>query len=222
MQVKLSNKRALITKTQSTIVLVTATAAFVLIFTAFGVKTLLSQASYQNRVIAAKKDAVRTLEDNLESREALIQKYKAFVNTQQNKLGGDPRGGGPQDGDNAKITLDALPSKYDFPALATSLDKLLLDQNLRIQSITGTDDEVAQTVVPAGDPQPVAIPFQVSVSGSYGSMQRLVDAFDRSIRPIKIHNLQMSGGEGDMNMTVTAETYYQPEKTFTLTKEVVK
>lgn len=222
MQLKVSTKRALITKTQSTIVMTTAAAAFVLIFTIFGVRALVGQAMYQNRVIDAKKVAVSTLKDNMQNKDALTAAYKGFVNTQQNKLGGNPRGNGPQDGDNAKITLDALPSKYDFPALATSLDKLLVAQQLQIQSITGTDDEIAQAGVADGEPKPVPMPFQISVSGTYASMQRLIGTFDRSIRPIKIQTLQLSGGEGSMNMTVTAETYYQPEKTFTLQKETVK
>lgn len=222
MQLRIINKRNLISKAESTIVLTTAAAAFVLIFTIFGVRALIGQASYQNRVIDAKKEAVSTLRQNKENRTELVRSYKAFTSTQQNKLGGSSRGNGAQDGDNAKITLDALPSKYDFPALATSLDKMLVGQNLQIQSITGTDDEVAQSENQGGEPEPVAMPFQVSVSGPYGSMQNLIDTFDRSIRPIKVQSLQMSGGEGSMNMTVTAETYYQPQKTFELKKEVVE
>ena len=100
---------------------------------------------------------------------------------------------------------------------------MLTSQNLQIQSITGTDDEVAQTgAEDGGEPEPVAMPFQISVTGNYQSMQSLIRSFDRSIRPFKLQTVQLSGGEGNMNMTLTAETYYQPEKTFNVKKEVVK
>jgi len=216
-------KRTLITKANSTMVLAIGIAAFVVVFSLVASKALISQASYQNRVISAKKVALKTLEDDLAARDSLVASYKNFVGTPQNVLGGNPEGSGDKDGDNAKIVLDALPSKYDFPALATSLEKLIEGQGLTIMNIAGTDEEITQAVNQnAAEPQPIAMPFQVQVSGSYDAVQGLVDVFKRSIRPFQITKIEISGDEGSMTATIDAKTFYQPEKSLNIRSEVVK
>jgi hypothetical protein len=218
-----STKRALIGKANSTIVIATAVAAFVVVFCAIASKTLISQASYQNRVISTKKKALATLESDLNARDSLVAAYKTFVGTPQNILGGNPDGSGDQDGDNAKIILDALPSKYDFPALTTSLEKLITSQGLSIDSIAGTDDEVSQSATLAsGAPAPVAMPFQIQVNGSYESVKSLISIFERSIRPIQVQKIELTGSEGSMSAVIEAQTFYQPEKTLNIKSEVVK
>jgi hypothetical protein len=216
-------KRTLITKANSTMVIITGVAAFVVVFSAVASKTLISQASYQNKVIDAKKEALATLESDLNARDSLVASYKTFVSTPQNVLGGNPDGTGDQDGDNAKIILDSLPSKYDFPALATSLEKIISGQGLLIMGISGTDEEVTQTANQTnGDPQPIPMPFQVQVGGSYESIQSLIDVFRRSIRPFQIQKIEISGDEGSMTATIDAKTFYQPEKTLNIKSEVVR
>lgn len=218
-----STKRSLINKANSTIVIATSVAAFVVIFSLVAAKTLLSQAAYQNRVITAKKTAVTQLKADLAARDGLVTSYKAFVSTPTNVIGGSPNGTGPQDGDNAKLVLDALPSSYDFPALATTLEKIVTGQNLQIQSITGIDQELTEGGTTAtGSPKPVAMPFQVQVTGSYTAVQSLVDLFHRSIRPFQIQTMDLSGNQSNMTLAITAQTYYQPEKTFNVNAKVVK
>lgn len=217
-----STKRSLITKANSTMVITTGVAAFLTVFCLVASKTLLSQANYQNKVIGAKKDAVEQLKDNISARDSLVSSYKSFVDTPQNVLGGNPSGTGEQDGDNAKLILDALPSKYDFPALATSLEKMITAQNLQIQSITGTDEEVTQQTGAEGAPQAIEMPFEVQVSGSYDSIKGLIDSFGKSIRPFQIQTVELSGGESSMTATISAKTFYQPEKTFKVQTEVLR
>jgi hypothetical protein len=213
----------MIDKSQTTMVAAAGAAAFVLVFALVASKSMIGQMTYQNRVISAKKAAVSQLKDNISATSTLVNSYKAFVNTSQNVLGGNPAGKGGQDGDNAKVVLDALPSKYDFPALATSLEKLITAQNLQIQSITGTDDEVAQSNNQGSvTPQAVPMPFQLSVTGSYEGIKNLISAFNRSIRPFQIQSVQMSGNQSNMTLTLTAQTFYQPEKDFNVTKKVIE
>lgn len=216
-------KRALITKANSTMVITTGIAAFIVVFSAVASKALISQASYQNRVIAVKKQALATLESDLSARDSLVTSYKTFVGTPQNVLGGNPDGTGDQDGDNAKIILDSLPSKYDFPALATSLEKLISSQGLVIIGISGTDEEITQAVNQSEvEPQPIAMPFQLQVGGSYESIKNLVDVFRRSIRPFQVQKIEISGDEGSMTATIDAQTFYQPEKSLNIRSEVVQ
>lgn len=216
-------KRSLISKANSTIVTAAAISAFVLIFSLVSSKALFSQMGYQNRVIDKKKQTVTQLKANLEARDSLVNSYKSFVTRPQNMLGGDPSGTGPQDGDNAKIVLDALPSVYDFPALATSLEKMITGQNLQISGITGTDQEVEQqTATTTAATQPVAMPFQIQVTGSYDAVKNLVNLFNRSVRPFQTQTMSLGGNQNNMTLTLAAQTYYQPEKTFKINTEVVK
>ena len=216
-------KRSLINKANSTIVISTAVAAFVLVFSLVAGKSLAGQIGYQNKVIGVKKEALKQLEADLAARDSLKESYESFVDDNPNVLGGDPKAAGEKDGDNAKLVLDALPSKYHFPALTTSLEKVILEQNLKILGIAGTDQEADQAgnqVSP--DPMPTAMPFQVQVSGSYISIQNLVDVFLRSIRPFQIQSVELSGDESSMTATISAETYYQPEKSLEIKQEAVR
>lgn len=216
-------KRALIGKANSRMVITISIAAFVVVFSAVAAKTLISRAIYQNRVIAVKRQARTTLDTDLAARDKLVGSYLAFVSTEKNAIGGDPKGSGDRDGDNAKIVLDALPSGYDFPALATSLEKLVTSQGLTIQSISGTDDEVAQAKnATSENPQPQAVAFQLVVSGSYPAIQSFVNSLERSIRPIQIKKVEVQGSEGAMRLTLDAQTYFQPQKNLKIRTEVVK
>lgn len=220
-----SVKHVLIDKANSSIVIAAAVASFVVIFCLVASVTLMGQLAYQNRVIGKKKTALNQLNTDLQSISSLETAYSAFENTTQNILGGNPQGTGAQDGDNAKIVLDALPSKYDFPALATSLEKILTSQNVQIQSITGTDDEVAQAGgATGGTPQAVPMPFQVSVTGDFNSVKNVIAAFQNSIRPIQVQTLELTAGgdNGQLSAVIGAQTFYQPEKTLSIKQEVVQ
>ncbi len=137
-------KRLIINKANATMVIAIAVATFVTVFCLITAKALLSQRAYQARVITRKEKAKDQLKENIKSVEALDTSYKEFVSSPVNVLDGNPAGTGEKDGDNPRIVLDALPSKYDFPALATSLEKLLTDRNYKVDGITGTDEEIAQ------------------------------------------------------------------------------
>ena len=216
-------KRALIGKANSSMVIATTAAAFVLVFALVAGKSLISQMSYQNRVISAKKTALKQLKSDLEARDSLQGSYNSFVAENPNILAGDPAGEGDQDGDNATLILDSLPSAYDFPALTTSLEKIITGQNLSIQGITGTDQEATEGANQSSpNPQPVPMPFQVDVAGSYQSVQSLTDVFQRSIRPFQIQTLELSGDEGAMKASFGAQTFYQPGKTLNIKQEEVK
>jgi len=219
-----SSKRVLIDKANTRIVIYVSVAAFILVFSLVATKTLISQAAYQNRVIGAKRVAVDQLKSDITASSSLRTSYNAFLSLPQNAIGGNPDGTGPQDGNNAKIVLDALPSTYDFPGLTTSLDNLLSSQSgITIDGISGTDEEATLGINQSStNPTPQPIPFSVSVTGDYSSLQGVINTFERSIRPIQIQTLNITGTEPDLTMTVTAQTYYQPAKSLNINMKVVR
>ncbi len=216
-------KRAMISKANSRMVLIISIAAFVTVFSAVSAKTLIGQAAYQGRVISKKKVALKTLDEDLAARDTLVGSYATFVNPERNAIGGSKIGTEDRDGDNAKIVLDALPSQYDFPALITGLERLVKGQGLTISSINGIDEEVAQSAnKSSSNPQPVPMAFELVVSGSYTSIQSLISSLERSIRPVQIQKVDISETEGSMRATISAVTYYQPQKDLNIKSEVVK
>lgn len=218
-----SIKRNLISKANTTIVIVTASACFIVVFSAVASVTLVSQFKYQNKVISAKRQARDTLKKDIDATKTLTSSYQAFTNTSQNVLGGDPNGTGEKDGNNAKIILDALPAKYDFPALATSLEKILNNQAVTIRSIGGTDDVLNTTNAASSvTPQAIAMPFKVSVSGNYESMRNVTKALEHSIRPVDVQSISITGNQNEITMEITAQTYYQPGKDLNISTKVIK
>jgi hypothetical protein len=219
-----SKKRILIDKNNATMVIVIAVMAFVTVFSVISCRALLGQRSYKARVIKEQKIALNQLKLNNDAAAKLENSYKAFVSSQENVIKGTISGTGPNDGDNAKIILDALPSKYDFPAVATTLEKILTSQNFEIEEIAGTDDEINQSIPLAANTKlaPIEIPFSFSVTGSFDSAQVLMDTLQRSIRPIKVSSLSLKGSDSKLLIVVSATTFYQPEKAISITTKVVK
>jgi Tfp pilus assembly protein PilO len=218
-----TSKRELINKANTTTLIAAGIAAFLVVFSLVSSKSLLSQAGYQNRVISEKKKTLKQLNSNIKARDTLVDSYEAFENTSSNIIEGNSNGTGDRDGDNAKIVLDALPSKYDFPALTASLEKLATGQGLAIESFTGSDDEVAQsTQQSSASPTPVDMAFEMKVTGGYPQLQSFISVLEHSIRPIQIQKLSVLSTDKGISEEITGKTFYQPEKVLELKAKVVK
>lgn len=217
-----SGKRIQISKANTTMVAVIAIASFVTMFSLVAAKALWDQRSFQARVITEKEVARNQLKANVAAVDSLVNSYKAFVGTPENVIGGSPSGKGDRDGDNAKIVLDALPSKYDFPALASSIEKLLQSGDYTIENITGTDDEANQQAAQTQANTPVEIPFQIGASGSYPNIQKLVSSLELSIRPFTITKVTFTGEDNKLQTQINGKSYYLPEKNLKITTKEVK
>lgn len=219
-----SMKRIALDKAQAQIVATVAIAAVLSIFSLMFAKTLWSQQGFQSRLIHADVLASNQLDSNSKAVNELVNSYDNFESQSTNIIGGNSVGTNPNDGDNGTIVLDALPSEYDFPALASSISKILTGLNLSISAVSGTDNEATLSEVgPSPDPQSTAIPFTFTVTNaSYTSIQDLFKNLENSIRPIQVQSIQLTGSDTAMTVDVVAQTYYQPGKTMSITKETIK
>ncbi len=219
-----SVKHDLINSANRKIVILTGIAGFVLVFTLVAANALIKQVFYQDKVIDARKNALQIAQTNITNVEQLVAQYSAFTSTPQNVIGGSSSGVGDGNGDNAQIIINALPSRYDFPALTASLEYLVQRNGLALDGITATDDEIAQQTNGASSaPEPVEIPFTLSVSGSLPQIQALVKDFQLSIRPFQIHSLTLTASEGsEMSAQITGKTFFQPAKNLNIREEVVQ
>jgi len=226
MNVKVSSKHLQIDQAQSTMLLVVAIAAAVTVFCLISSKSLLSQGAYQHKVINARHEALKKLEANYNNAQTLVNQYNTVFegSDPSNVIGGKntkDENAAPPDGDNARIVLDALPSGFDFPALLTSLSKIMADARVNAPQVNGVDDPGLSVTSASAKPQPQAISLSASANGSYGSIVRLITDFERSIRPFDITNLTINGNARSMFVSMQMATYYQPSTSFAVeTKEV--
>jgi len=223
---KISVKHLQIDKANRAVILATVSSVVIIVFGIVIGRAMFLRQGFQSRVIKEKEIAVKQLQANIEAKNKIVDAYKVFTSPQTNVLGGSTAEGAvsDKDGDNARLILDALPSKYDFPALATSVEKLLKTRGYTIASISGTDDEVAQaTTDPAANPESIEIPIGFTVEKTdYEGAQNLVKLFESSIRPFKVQQLSINVQSGSMELDIQGITYYQPEKILSITKKVVK
>lgn len=219
----LTPKRMQINQANVVIVASISVAAFITIFSLVASRALLSQRSYQSRVISKQETAKKQLDSNIKAASTLEASYKQFVGQPENIIGGSSAGAGDRDGDNAKIVLDALPSKYDYPAVATTIEKLVSSKNGKFVSITGADDEVTQLSSAGGGGAAVDMPIEFVVEAGYNNMRDLIDAFEKSIRPFSFDQITLTASKDDvLNMDAKIRTQYLPEKTLSVKSEVVQ
>lgn len=227
MPIKLISKHALINKAQSRTLVVVTAATIIIVFCLVSTKALLGQATYQRRVIDNERKAVSELQTYVSNANTLANQYNNVFegSDPSNIIGGkndkNPNAT-PPDGDNARIVLDALPSKYDFPALITSMAKILNGDKISNPVVTGSDASATASNNSTINPQPVTISLNVSGSSSYAGVQTLIKDLERSIRPFDVMNLQLNGSAASgMSISISLDTYYQPPRSLTVgSKEV--
>ena len=212
--IDLSGKHLKIDQANSTIMAVVAVASVITIFSLVSVKALLVQASHQRHVLNATNVAVKQQKKNLDIAKNLQTPFASFNQSNPNIIGGiaDNASGGPIDGDNARIALDALPSQYDFPALISSLEKILLKNGIATPTVTGTDQSATLKSSPTASPQPTIVTIKVGGISNYQATQNFIKDLEHSIRPFDVTSLELTGNEGNMQITIGVNTYYLQAK----------
>jgi cell division protein FtsL len=208
----LSTKRLKIEKSNTKVLIAVCVAVVVVVFSIIAGRALYKQYQYQAHVLSLRNKASRQLQTNIAQSQALAASYTAFNTAPESIMGNNEN--------NSKIVLNALPSKYDFPALATSLEGLMSASKVAIGSISGTDEQ-ATAEQSAIDPQPKEVGFAIGGKGSYAAVQTLVINMERSTRPMVVSDISFKGSDSDMTFSIKGVTYYQPLKQLDLQKKVV-
>jgi hypothetical protein len=211
--------------------IVVAISSVVAVFSLMSAKALLSQSSYQHKVLSEKNKAIQQLKDNVDAANKLKTQYDIFAKQDPNIIGGsggENAGTGAKDGDNARIVLDALPSQYDFPALITSIEKVVGDAHVTLQGLNGTDEGKDSNVpgsassAAGGSADPIPITFSVGILSDYKNSEKLVEDFEHSIRPIDITTFSLNGSSSNITTSMQANTYYQPSISLQIQQKEVK
>lgn len=207
-------KRDLIKKAGSSMFISVAGAAVILAFALVSINFMWGQLKYNNQVNGAKEEVRDTIKANIEEANSLKTSFVALNQA-------DDLIPGQGDKSNSEIVLDALPRKYDFPALRTSIEKLAAISGVKITGFGGEDQE-SQAVSSMTTPSPIEILFNLTVSGDYDSIKRFIRNTENTIRPIKIDRLTLGGRDDEMSATLSMTTYYQPSIDLTVQKRVLE
>ena len=208
-------KSSQIDKSQKRLIILVSVSTVITIFCLVSAKALLDYASYHRHELAAKRAVIKQLEANIAAAGTLESQYQSFNSVNPNFIGGknttDPNTS-PPDGDNARLVLDALPSKYDFPALISSVSKILTNAGIASPGIAGSDLSATTGSAPSASPSPVEIPLSINGLASYGGAQNLILDLERSIRPFNVTTLDFGGTNSTISISVGLTTYFQPAK----------
>jgi hypothetical protein len=250
MKVNVSIKHLQIDKDNNLMFIAVAIASILVVFSLVSAKTLLGMSSYQHKALKAKNVAIKKLQANVKAADELKKQYDNFEKQNPNIIGGvggldvaqaiaeqgEQAGSvklndktlnlSGQDGDNAKIVLDALPSSYDFPALISSIEKVANQDHIPLQGVGGTDQ--GSTTAPDGTPvtssataQAQAIAFSISSQTDFHTVQTLINDLERSIRPVDVTQLTLSGSGNNLTVSAQANTYYQAPISLKITKKEI-
>lgn len=177
---------------------------------------LFSRWLHNNRVIEAKAKASETLSANIINAKELTKEVDALVSDQPlATVKTDPKD------QNTKSVLDALPTTFDPAALATSLQLAILNKSgVSIENITVPQESTDVAGPSESVPQQVKVAFVIS--GNYENIKKAIVDVERTIRPIKVTNINLAGTDANLRATVEAITYYQPAKNVDVKEEVIK
>jgi len=204
-----------IDRAQERLIILVSLSVVVTIFCLVSAKALLDYASYHRHELAAKQLVIKQLEASITTANSLESQYTSFNSVNPNFIGGknttDPNAS-PPDGDNARLVLDALPSKYDFPALISSVSKILTNNSITSPGIAGSDLSATTVSTPSVTPTAVEIPLSINGLVSYAGAQNLIRDLERSIRPFNVTNLDFGGTNSTISISAGLTTYFQPAK----------
>lgn len=195
-----------------------AIAAVALSFCVATGQYLFTKWEHNNKILGAKYTAANILNSNLTNAKTLKQNVDALLANQD--LASVKTNASYT---TLKSVLDALPTSFDSAALATSLQQAIISKSgVAIESITVPPDPVDTGTPVVAASLPAEMKFSFVVSGSYDKIRTLVTDLERTIRPMKITSLTLTGSDANLRVSFEVVTYYQSSKTVDLQKEAVK
>ena len=204
---KKSTKHFQIEKTKRNVFLMVALAGVVVSITLVLGKFIFDWSAFNTRVLSAQSESIGNLEENIENAQGIVNEYRAFEGTSQDI--------------SAKDILDALPAEYDFTAWNSSLQFIVGLNSLKIESLSG-DDLSLEAEVKSIEPTPISFDFSLGAQGRYGDIEAFVIDLKRSIRPIQLKRMVLSGSESSLSIEVSGQTYYQPAQSLDYGKQEIK
>jgi|GEM_PF-1911329 len=201
-----SKKHFQIEKTKRNVFAIVVIASVILSSSIVVGKFVYDWSRFNFRVLSAQSETIDILETNIDNAEGLINEYRAFA--------------GASDVEPEQI-LDSLPAAYDLSAWNSSLQFLVGLNSLGLESVRG-DDLSLDANESSTNPQPEEFEFGIEVNGSYSDIRSFIDDLNRSIRPITLDELTISGTPDNITLEASGRTFYQPAQSLEFSSEEVQ
>lgn len=211
----ISTKHIQMKKASSTVFISIAVASVLVSFCIVFLNILWNTSKYNTRVHDAQEMVRDTFENNLSAVPELQSSFKNL------EIGANLIADQPEDKTNSEVVLDALPSKFDYPALVSSIDNLAKTTAVKLASFQGVDlGESAEQS--STDPAPVEIPVILEVEGSYEAIKIFLKGVEDSIRPFEVTRIELTGTDDALRVLVNMNTYYQPAFNLNLETRIIE
>lgn len=197
----------------ASILVVTIAVLFIYVFKQF---------SFNNTVISKETTAVRTLKENTRAYSELKKNIDELV--ANSDLASVKT---PQSIDNLQVITDSLATTSDSSTFAASLQNIIAPRSgVSLESVTipsdAEFDSVATTVTTEdAEIKPEELIYQVEAIGNYQSIAAFLENLERTIRPVDIRNLELSGSDSMLRAQITLVTYYQPVKDIKISQKEI-
>lgn len=211
-------KRQQIAGTRKEVLMWVAIASAVVVICLVVGMNIFQRIQYQMKVNAEISKTAKTMEANVKAVDGLI---KNVNDLRANRLLTAP-GLKADDSTVFQVVIDALPTENDSVSLSSSLQNKILNRSgVTIEQISvdgesssssNDDDEVTTSSVEFPVAQPIN--FRISIVGTYESIKQTLADIERTIRPIIINSLEISGTDDRLTATIQATTYYSSNVNF--------
>lgn len=216
-------KRQQLKKTNQNIFIWVTVAAVVLAFSIVALQFLIRQGLFNGKIISEQQKTSRALDESKKNFDGLKRNVDGLLaDAKLSSLRANPN-------DNSlQVVLDALPTSGDPTSFSNSLyNKILSRQGVTINAVTvgeigGVVDPAAAPVVASAADGAQALPFNVSFVGNVDQLRNTLMDIEKSIRPMVVRQMNVSVGEGYLEVTAQGETYYLPRSTVKLGEKQVK
>lgn len=211
-------KRQQIAGTRKEVLMWVAIASAVVVICLVVGLNIFQRIQYQMKVNTEISKTAKTMEANVKAVDGLI---KNVNDLRANRLLTAP-GLKADDSTVFQVVIDALPTENDSVSLSSSLQNKILNRSgVTIEQISvdgesssssNDDDEVTTSSVEFPVAQPIN--FRISIVGTYESIKQTLADIERTIRPIIINSLEISGTDDRLTATIQATTYYSSNVNF--------
>lgn len=216
-------KRQQIDASKKTMLIVVASAAFVVGVAAVVSIFLLQQIVFHGKILSEKQRTEATLGRNLAAVNQLKDNVRALeANSALNAIKHSEQSNALQ------VVLDALPDVANGDSLGASLHKRFADavdgvalENLTVEPV---NQGAGSTQAPSSAVQDGSVLyFTMEVSGPADRLKVLLARLEKSIRPIDLEKISLEAAEdGRMNMTIRGAAHYELSQKVQLETKVVR
>ena len=221
------SRRRLIEAASHMMFLWVASASVVIAFAVVALQFIYKDFSFNNEVLKEQNTANQNLTHNINN----IAGLKDNVNklTASTDLASVKANTGE---DTLQVVIDALPADSDVTGLPASVQKVLAPAagvTLRgvgvptdTAAVASSSASATSTTPVATESKPIEQKYAIEVSGTYDTIKKFIQSLEKSIRPIHINTIDMTGTDINLRATIGVTTYYQPTKSISITQKVKK